>query len=547
MPTPQPDREPVPESGVESGPESGPESVLESVPESGLESGPESVPESGLESVAESGPEPGLESPLAPPPENAAGLGRGFDLDERASLALCVSNPAGFDTSTVLEFLVRADAEQHRWAAARTRLLAELSRRDPSADRWVAEEVGAALRLSPARAMSEVKNATQLHDALPATFDRLAAGELSSAQAKLVTEASYRLPDAAAVGLLDAQAASRCGDMSEPQTRRLLRRQVLRADPAGAERRHTQAVQDRYVRLTEAEDGMALLTAFLPAPQAVACMQRLDHAARQHRQLAGAGADSGTPADPRTLDQLRADLFTHTLLTHTPLKQAPVTHTDGTEVHDTHDPDGAQTASFGSCEGGSAAGLVASIQVIVSAATLLGQDDEPGWLDRYGPITAETARRLAHDPTGTWRRIVTDPASGQLTDIGTRRYRPPDAIRRRVVMRDGTCRFPYCTHPATGSDLDHAIPYPEGPTAVTNLHAVSRRHHRAKTQGRWQVSLDPDTATTTWTSPLGRTYRTRPPQRWTYPDDQLARSGQGPDGGGNDPCNEIDDTDPPPF
>ena len=541
MPTPQPDREPSPESGLEPGVESDLESDLESVAESSLESVAESGVEPGLESVAE--------SRLEPHPDTA-GPGRGFDLDERASLALCVSNPAGFDTSTVLEFLVRADAEQHRWAAARARLLAELSRRDPSADRWVAEEVGAALRLSPARAMAEVKNATQLHDALPATFDRLAAGELTATQAKLVTEASYRLPDTAAVGLLDEQAAARCGDLSEPQTRRLLRRQVLRADPTGAERRHTQAMQDRYVRLTEAEDGMALLTAFLPAPQAVACMQRLDQAARHHRQLTrtGTDTDSGTPADPRTLDQLRADLFTHTLLAHTPLKHAPLTHADhGTEVHDTRDPDGAHAASCGACKGGSAAGLGASIQVIVSAATLLGQDEEPGWLDRYGPISAETARRVAHDPTGTWRRILTDPASGQVTDIGTRRYRPPDPIRRRVVMRDGTCRFPYCTHPATGSDLDHAIPYPDGPTAVTNLHAVSRRHHRAKTEGRWQVSLDPDTATTTWTSPLGRSYLTRPPQRWTYPDDQPVRPGQNPDGGGSKSSNEIDDKDPPPF
>ena len=172
MPTPQPDREPTPESGLESGVESGMESVAESSLESVVESGVESVAESSLESGVESV----AESRLEPHPDTA-GPGRGFDLDERASLALCVSNPAGFDTSTVLEFLVRADAEQHRWAAARTRLLAELSRRDPSADRWVAEEVGAALRLSPARAMAEVKNATQLHDGLPATFDRLAAGE----------------------------------------------------------------------------------------------------------------------------------------------------------------------------------------------------------------------------------------------------------------------------------------------------------------------------------------------------------------------------------
>lgn len=63
------------------------------------------------------------------------------------------------------------------------------------------------------------------------------------------------------------------------------------------------------------------------------------------------------------------------------------------------------------------------------------------------------------------------------------------------------------------------IPYPDGPTSVDNLHAVSRRHHRAKTHTRWRVTLDPDTGETTWTSPSGRKRTTRPLQRWTLPND----------------------------
>ncbi|MGH8836580.1 MAG: hypothetical protein ACRDWG_16525, partial [Actinomycetes bacterium] len=54
----------------------------------------------------------------------------------------------------------------------------------------------------------------------------------------------------------------------------------------------------------------------------------------------------------------------------------------------------------------------AQIQVTVPATTLLGLTDIPGELAGYGPITAEVARRIvAH---GTWRRLLTDPASGQL-------------------------------------------------------------------------------------------------------------------------------------
>ena len=132
----------------------------------------------------------GIPAAAAPDP----GSNPGFGLDERASLALCVADPSSFDSGSVLEFLVRVDAELSRLAADRVRLLAELSARDASQDRWVAEEVGAALRLSPSRAMTEVKNAVQLHGSLPRTFAQLAAGQVTAGQARLVAEASYRLP-----------------------------------------------------------------------------------------------------------------------------------------------------------------------------------------------------------------------------------------------------------------------------------------------------------------------------------------------------------------
>ena len=93
---------------------------------------------------------------------NAPAVG-GFGLDERASLELCMADPSAFDEGTVVEFLVRVQVEESRWAAKRVRLIADLAARDKSEDRWVAEEVGSALRWSPTRAMRAVKEASQLH------------------------------------------------------------------------------------------------------------------------------------------------------------------------------------------------------------------------------------------------------------------------------------------------------------------------------------------------------------------------------------------------
>jgi hypothetical protein len=90
------------------------------------------------------------------------------------------------------------------------------------------------------------------------------------------------------------------------------------------------------------------------------------------------------------------------------------------------------------------------------------------------------------------------------------------------VARDGECSFPTCQVPARRSDLDHVIPYPDGPTADHNLEPAHRRHHNTKTHGGWRVQLDLKNHQTIWTSPQGRTYRKRPPQRWTHPTDQPA-------------------------
>jgi uncharacterized protein DUF222 len=99
-----------------------------------------------------------------------------------------------------------------------------------------------------------------------------------------------------------------------------------------------------------------------------------------------------------------------------------------------------------------------AINVTVSLGTLLGCDEQPAHLDGHGPITAALARRLAADPTGTWRRLVTDD-TGQLLDYARRTYRPPANLTDHVIARDHTCTFPGCRRPARLCDLDHAEPW----------------------------------------------------------------------------------------
>jgi hypothetical protein len=129
---------------------------------------------------------------------------------------------------------------------------------------------------------------------------------------------------------------------------------------------------------------MARIWAFLPVHLAAACSARVDAIARQ----------AHTPSDLHTLDQVRADVFADLLLA-TPDK---------------------------------ASAVKVELYVTVSAATLLGLSEQPGEIAGYGPITADLARELVGD--ATWRRLLTDPASGEAVEFGTATYRPPAALRR---------------------------------------------------------------------------------------------------------------------
>ena len=219
------------------------------------------------------------------------------------------------------------------------------------------------------------------------------------------------------------------------------------------------------------------------------------------------GADQAQPGDGRTREQRRADA----------LVQLALDRLAGVCAH---------------C-GDAPAVPRPVINVTVALSTLLSLDARPAELAGHGPIPAELARALANDPNGTWRRLVTD-EHGTLVDVGRRTYRPPAALRRHVITRDRTCRFPGCNRRADDSDLDHLTRWADGgSTSHTNLHALDPRHHHAKDEHGWTPHRRPD-GTTCWTSPTGHTYHVPPEE---LPVDTTVQP---------DPA-QLPDPAPPPF
>jgi hypothetical protein len=411
---------------------------------------------------------------------------------ELASLDIGSMSPvAGIDALIMVEQL-------RSWlGSVQHRLLAAVTAADESVQRWSRDEIGAALGLSPSAARSRIEAAATLIQSLPATMAALSSGSISCEHATAIADAAYRLSPDLHAGL-EARVLERAAEVTLPQLRQSLRRAVISLDPQTAQERHRRAVADRRVDLVAGEDGMSWLSVLAPSADLQACLAAIDSGARRR----------ACDDDDRTIDQRRADILLASLLT-------------GRELPDRDDR-----------------GYRASVSVVVAASTLVYLDDEPAWLDGYGPITADTARELAHDRSSTWRRLVVDPVTGSAIDHGTARYRPPAHLHDQIVARDGVCTFPTCNQAARRCDLDHAVPYPSGTTVPGNLHAVHRRHHNAKTHGGWQVQMDPGSHAVTWISPQRRRYRHRPPERWRTPQD--SPPGDGPASGlGSGPAEDC--------
>jgi len=262
-------------------------------------------------------------------------------------------------------------------------------------------------------------------------------------------------------------------------------------------------------------DGMAGIWAVLPAVGAARLDSALDSLAR--------GARSA--GDPRTLDQLRADLLVG--LTAGEVEGsaavAALARVDGdADVAPASRPATDDALGTALVAAAAADGRVVDavprvcgtsrrteIRVTVALSTLLGLDDEPADLAGYGPITAEAARALARD--GTWRRIVTDPLSGAVLDVGRTRYRPPADLATHVQVRDRACARPGCPAPAESCDLDHTVEFHrlDGTTSATNLGPLCKRDHTIKTDGGFRL-VQTEPGVFEWRTPTGHRYRVVP-------------------------------------
>jgi len=144
--------------------------------------------------------------------------------------------------------------------------------------------------------------------------------------------------------------------------------------------------------------------------------------------------------------------------------------------------------------------------ITVSAGALQGQSAAE--LDHTGPVSPRVARRIACDSIIT--RLVLSGRSEPL-DVGRRTPVVSPAIRRAVIARDRTCRFPGCDRPHSWCDAHHIVHWTDGgETAVRNLLLLCRRHHR-KVHERGGLTLEPGDGRPVFRRPDGSVLEDRAP------------------------------------
>ena len=314
---------------------------------------------------------------------------------------------------------------------------------------WLSWRVG--LDLGAAREKVRVARALAT---LPRLAQALAQGELSYAKVRALTRVATPETEERLLAIGRAGTAEHVERIV-----RGWRRMDRKAEQDEAARQHA----SRALYVYPAEDGTVTIRGRL-APEAGALLLKALAAARealyQRKRNRNADAQADGSAEAPTMAQQQADalqLLAETALHHGIDPGTPAEH----------------------------------YQVVVHVdAGVLEDADQPGQsvVEDGGRVSAETSQRLGCDAS---RVVMQHDAEGRIFEVGAKTRTVPPALRRALLHRDRSCRFPGCH--GRFCQAHHIRHWAQGgPTRLSNLVLLCRRHHRAVHEEGYQVDRQPD-------------------------------------------------------
>jgi hypothetical protein len=361
--------------------------------------------------------------------------------------------------------------EMRAFAAARRQQDLAARSQEDVAGRGAPFEIAMARRVSKASIDFQLAFAEPLVSDHPQLLEACLDGKVSQASAKhVVKEAEVLDPDLRRA--IDPELTRLASELTPGKTRKAAARLVASTDPDSAANRARLARARKQVRAIMHGDATGSLIADLPAEQAVACWEALDHEARC---LRGDG-------DERSIRELMCDALVERVTGQTKATRVDL-----------------------------------EVGIVVAASSLLGIDDQPGKLvghrgGDYGTLPASLVRELAESEQAWMRRLVCDPVDGRLLSMDTTKRRFTGALRKFIVYRDGTSRRPHSDAPIY--DIDHIEPHATGgPTSAANAQGLAKHDHLLRDLPGWMVeAVGGDSSKgVRWTTPTGRSYESRPP------------------------------------
>ena len=321
-------------------------------------------------------------------------------------------------------------------------------------------EIAAALTLTRRAAQRQLSLALSLGGRLKRVWHKMQEGRIDARKAQIYDDQLGHLDDGIVEMALDR--VENGEHLTTGQLNHRLAKTVMELDPEGVETGYQKGVEDRRVVVYPNPDHTATVTGqSLAAEDASEILARLNELAMSLKRA----------GDPRSLDQIRADIFVDLLL------------------------DRGQYQTTG--KGGA--------HLNVDLTTLAGLSDTPGELGGYGPVFADIARQTALQLTDTpWTWTVDQ--DGQPVATGTTKRRPDAQLIRGIRARYTACVFPGCRMPSYQCDLDHRHQYSQGgETSVANLAPLCRYHHMTKHHTDWDLERLAN-GDHQWTSPHGHRY-----------------------------------------
>lgn len=383
-------------------------------------------------------------------------------LDELASLDPSALDPHELADGEVLEAIPLVQSSINQLGALLTRLVAVADRRGAqrsdgmvSMKTWLTGHC----RLSGREAAALVRDGRRLGE-LPALAAAYAAGEVTAAHVGLVTAAvtPARTAVAAANGIdlatTDAVLTEAARALGPEDTAHAVRRWVAGIDPDGA--LDDAAGMARAFRMAVSAEGRVHLSGHADPVGGEMLHAALEAVMNGHRP-AGDRRSHGERMGDALIELARQALNAGTL---------PQVRGERPQVR-------------------------VSIDVIALCAERAAPGVVGGELAFAGPITPETARRIACDAGIV--RMLTGPY-GLPLDVGREQRTAPAGIRRATEERDRHCVFAGCTAPPAWCDVHHPWHWAYGgPTSLDNSALLCERHHTCCHEGGFTVARDAGT------------------------------------------------------